>query len=289
MRAATRSSGDSASMVSGEFPMTAEDFRRISAILHEDSGIHLPEGKAALVYSRLAKRLRILGLESFRDYCSFVAGSEGLDERRAMLAALTTNVTRFFREPHHFEHLKNLLAGGLAAKAKAGNRLRIWSAGCSTGEEPYSIAMTVLAALPNAAELDVRILASDIDPNVVATAQAGIYRANAASQIPPAMRGRLRSHGNDDEVAVDPSVKDLIAFRELNLMGDWPMKGSFDVIFCRNVAIYFEEATQARLWSRFAGKLAPGGRLYVGHSERVADPKLKTDGLTVYRLAGSGG
>jgi chemotaxis protein methyltransferase CheR len=275
---------DGAAIVSGEFPLTVEDFRRIGAILREDSGIHLPEGKAQLVYSRLAKRLRLLGLESFNDYCRLVSGPEGHEERRAMLTALTTNVTRFFREPHHFDHLKKLLAGGLAAKAKAGGRLRFWSAACSSGEEPYSLAMTILSALPDAADLDVRILASDIDVNILAKARAGAYPANTASQLPVDMRKWLRP-GNDG-YAVDPILQKLVAFRELNLMAAWPMKGKFDAIFCRNVAIYFDLETQEKLWSRFAERLNPEGRLYIGHSERVGVPGYASDGLTVYRLQG---
>ena len=275
---------DGAAIVSGEFPLTFEDFRRIGAILREDSGIHLPEGKAQLVYSRLAKRLRALGLESFNDYCRLISGPEGAEERRTMLTALTTNVTRFFREPHHFDHLKKLLAGGLAAKAKAGGRLRFWSAACSSGEEPYSMAMTILSVLPEAAELDVRILASDIDVNILAKARAGVYPDSTASQVPVDMRKWLRTGSNG--CAVDPTLQKMISFRELNLMAAWPMKGKFDGIFCRNVAIYFELETQEKLWSRFAERLTSEGRLYIGHSERVGVPGFASDGLTVYRLQG---
>lgn len=273
-----------APLVSGEFPLTAEDFRRIAAILREDSGIHLPDGKAALVYSRLAKRLRQLGLASFRDYCKLISGNDGADERRSMLTALTTNLTRFFREPHHFEHLKGQLVQSLAARARAGGRVRFWSAGCSTGEEAYSIALTVASVLPNAVDLDVKILATDIDTDVLATARKGIYDAERVAQIPANLRSLLTSSGNDEERVVDEAIKRLIVFNELNLMGPWPMKGSFDAIFCRNVAIYFDEATQERLWGRFAERLSPEGRLHVGHSERVFDSRFTTDGLTSYRL-----
>jgi chemotaxis protein methyltransferase CheR len=271
-------------MVEGEYRLTSADFERISRILHEDSGIHLTNGKAALVYSRLAKRLRVLGLSSFRDYCMLLDGADGAEERRSMLAALTTNITRFFREPHHFDHLRKILSEKLASKAASGMRIRLWSAGCSTGEEPYSIAMTVLEALPRACDLDVRILATDIDPNVVATAQEGRYPPEVLEQIPGTMRGRFTRSG--DRISVDKDLARLVAFGELNLMDDWPMKGKFDAIFCRNVAIYFNATTQARLWSRFADKLHDGGTLYVGHSERVDDPRYQSDGLTTYRLGG---
>ncbi|HEV7691682.1 MAG TPA: protein-glutamate O-methyltransferase [Hyphomonadaceae bacterium] len=276
---ATREAGG----VGGEYSFTNDDFRTIAAILHKDSGIHLPEGKMALVYSRLAKRLRHLGLRSFREYCAYVAGPEGAEERSAMLRALTTNVTRFFRESHHFDHLKERLAGGLAAKVRAGGRLRIWSAGCSTGEEPYSIALTLLSVIPNAAELDIRILATDIDTNVIAKAMSATYSAEVLKEIPPGLRSRFKTRGAEAEV--DESARALISFRELNLMADWPMKGRFDAIFCRNVAIYFEEPVQERLWGRFGDKLQADGRLYIGHSERVDDQRFATDGQTVYRLA----
>ncbi len=187
---ATAASPGRSHLVEGDFVFTADDFRRIAAILHADAGISLADNKATLVYSRLARRLRALGLASFRDYCALVGGRDGLDERQRMLAALTTNVTRFFREPHHFEHLKAKVLPGLVAKARAGGRVRLWSAGCSTGPEPYSIAMTVLEALPEAADLDVRILATDIDPEVVATARDGVYGEDALSAVPPDMRRR---------------------------------------------------------------------------------------------------
>ncbi|TWG67349.1 protein-glutamate O-methyltransferase [Aminobacter sp. J44] len=275
-------------LVEGEFLFTNEDFLSIARMLYDDAGIALSESKASLVYSRLAKRLRALGLESFRDYCSYVAGSDGASERQNMLAALTTNVTRFFREPHHFEHLKTKVLPALIQRARAGGRVRFWSAGCSTGQEPYSIALTVLDAMPEAANYDVRILATDIDPNVVATGRAGVYSDEAVQPVPLALRDRWMARVKDrgqDAWGVGDEMRQLVAFRELNLMAQWPMKGKFDAIFCRNVVIYFDEPTQARIWSRFAPLLNSGGRLYVGHSERVTDmSRFENDGLTTYRL-----
>lgn len=275
-------------LVEGEFPFTNDDFLAIARMLYDDAGIALTESKASLVYSRLAKRLRALGLESFREYCKFVGGAEGVSERQNMLAALTTNVTRYFREPHHFEHLKSRVLPDLLARARARGRVRIWSAGCSTGQEPYSIALTVLDLLPDAAQYDVRILATDIDPNVVATGRAGVYSDEAVQPVPAPLRDRWMvrvKDGTRDAWAAGEEMRRLVAFRELNLMGNWPMKGRFDAIFCRNVVIYFDEPTQARIWSRFAPLLNPGGRLYVGHSERVTDAeRFETDGLTTYRL-----
>lgn len=290
MTPAARSTGAGRgkALVEGEFLFTGDDFVSIARMLYDDAGIALSESKASLVYSRLAKRLRALGLESFRDYCSFVAGSEGTDERMNMLAALTTNVTRYFREPHHFDHLKTKVLPDLVSRAKARGRVRIWSAGCSTGQEPYSIALTILNVLPEAANLDVRVLATDIDPNVVATGRAAVYSDEAVQPVPAPLRDRWMVRVRDgarEAWGAGEEMRRLVSFRELNLMGHWPMKGKFDVIFCRNVVIYFDEATQARIWSRFAPLLNPGGRLYVGHSERVTDTaKFENDGLTTYRL-----
>jgi len=281
-----------APMVDGEFAMTEGDFRKIAAMLHGDAGIALPETKATLVYSRLAKRLRALGLSSFKDYCALVASSDGLDERQKMLAALTTNVTRFFREPHHFEHLRTKVLPPLLERARAGGRVRLWSAACSSGQEPYSCALTLLQAAPDLARLDVKILASDIDPNMVAEGRAGVYGESAMAGIP----ADLKSRGFDRVDAAGgpawrakPELRDLISFRELNLIGDWPMRGRFDVIFCRNVVIYFEEDTQAHVWNRFAPVIQPGGTLYIGHSERVCGPAAELfapAGITTYRRSG---
>jgi chemotaxis protein methyltransferase CheR len=284
--AAKESTAGEPQLVDGEYRFTARDFAAIRELLHADSGIHLPDSKATLVYSRLAKRLRKLGVASFADYCNLVARPEGAAERRQMLTALTTNVTRFYREPHHFDHLKQELARWAPA-VRAGGRLRLWSAGCSTGQEPYSIAMTVLAALPDAARLDVRILATDIDPAVLETARAGRYSEAEIEPVPPeARRAFLNEEGGG--WTVSDALRELIVFNELNLMHpSWPIRGRFQAIFCRNVAIYFETAAQDRLWGRLTDALAADGRLYIGHSERVAETRLVSDGLTVYRHKGA--
>lgn len=272
-------------VVQGDFPFTARDFRRIASLLREQSGIHLPEAKVALVYSRLAKRLRKSGIATFRDYCDLIETPEGAEERTAMLAALTTNVTRFFREPHHFDHLRERTLPPLIAAARAGKRVRLWSSACSTGEEPYSIALTLLAMWPEAAQYDVRILATDIDPNVVATARVGLYPASAVEPIPAPLRDRWLSRSGD-RWRINDEVRALIRFNTLNLIGDWPMRGRFDIIFCRNVVIYFEVETQDLIWRRFRDILNPEGRVYIGHSERIDSPGFVSDGLTIYRLAG---
>ena len=278
------------SMVEGEFVLTPEDFRQIAHTLHSYAGIALGDGKAALVYSRLAKRLRVLGLRSFREYCALIEGVEGVDERQLMTAALTTNVTRFYREPHHFDHLRDQLMPKLAERARAGGRVRMWSAACSNGQEPYSMALTILQTLPEAAELDVKILATDIDPNMVAEGAAGTYSEELLEAAPATLWRRHfdRAPGaGRDRWTAGPALRSLCSFKELNLIGDWPMKGKFDVIFCRNVVIYFDDATQERVWNRFTPLMNPGATLYIGHSERVsgsAASRLQTSGLTTYQL-----
>ena len=267
-----------------------DDFKKIAQILHSHAGIALAEGKAALVYSRLAKRLRSLGLRSFREYCALVEDKQGVDERQAMMAALTTNVTRYFREPHHFDHLRDVVMPKLVDRARRGGRIRLWSAACSNGQEPYSMAITVLQALPEAANLDVKILATDIDPNMVAEGRAGIYREDAITPVPLDLRRKWFKKAAGGAWEVADELRTLVSFKELNLIGDWPMKGKFDVIFCRNVVIYFDEPTQERIWSRFAPLLEPGGTLYIGHSERVSGPGaslFETTGLTTYSVKGA--
>ena len=275
------------SIAGGEFPFTERDFRQIAAMLYADAGLALPESKATLVYSRLAKRLRALGLESFRAYCELVSNAEGAGERRNMLAALTTNVTRFFREPHHFEDLGRKVLPGLVSRLRQGGRVRIWSAGCSTGQEPFSIALTLLGLMPDAPEHDVKILATDIDPNVIIAGRRGIYPRTEVAPIPAELAQRWMVARDAGALEAGDAMRALVAFRELNLVGPWPMKGRFDVIFCRNVVIYFDEETQHRMWGRFRSIMQPGGRLYVGHSERVTDGAFRSDGLTAYALTGA--
>jgi chemotaxis protein methyltransferase CheR len=278
-------------LVDGEFAFTSQDFKRIAALLYDLAGISLPDSKTTLVYSRLAKRLRNLGMRSFTEYCAFVASDKGHDESQEMLRALTTNVTRFFREPHHFDDLRQNVLEPVADKVRAGGRLRLWSAASSSGQEPYSMAFTVLSVWPNAADLDIRILGTDIDTNVLATGREAVYEESLLEGIPAAARGQYFERDASDRRAwrVCEAARSLVAFRELNLNGpSWPMKGPFDAIFCRNVVIYFDEPTQERVWSRFAPLIAPGGRLYVGHSERVGASvtAFESCGLTAYRKAG---
>jgi chemotaxis protein methyltransferase CheR len=277
-------------LADGEFPMTRRDLQEISSMIYDDAGIYLNESKASLVYSRLAKRIRKIGLRSFRDYCQLVSSDAGTQERRQMLSLLTTNFTRFFREEHHFDHLRDSVLPGLIKKARSGARVRIWSAGCSQGQEPYTIALTVLTAMPDVDRYDFKILATDIDPMVIAHAKAGIYDDAAIETVTPQMRKQwFKPAGKPGEWRADAPLQKLITFRELNLMGNWPFKGPFDVLFCRNVVIYFDEQTQARIWMRYRDMLADGGWLYIGHSERLsgdAKDDFRTAGITTYEKIG---
>lgn len=279
-------------LASGEYPLTRRDLSEIAAMIYADAGISLNESKASLVYSRLSKHIRALGLAGFSDYCQLVSSPAGSAARREMLSHLTTNFTRFFRENHHFDHLRDEVLPGLLARAKAGGRVRIWSAACSDGQEPYSIALTVLALMPNVADFDFRILATDIDPKILGLARAGAYDESSLETVSPAMRKQWFQEVNVQgrrKFQIDDRVKRLITFNELNLLGQWPFKGLFDVIFCRNVVIYFDEPTQTKIWTRFAGQLQDAGHLYIGHSERVAgEAKHVFDniGITTYRYLG---
>ena len=273
------------SLLDGEFVLTQADFSAIAALLATETGIILHDGKAAQLYSRLGKRLRSLGLTHFSDYRALLDGASGQAERRHMIEALTTNVTRFFREPHHFDHLREVVLPPLLRAAELGGRVRLWSAACSTGEEPYSLAMTVLRLLPGAAKLDVRILATDIDTTVLAHARDGRYGAQAIALLPAALRDTwFVRDGSGWQIG--EALRELVAFRPLNLIGPWPMQQRFDAVLCRNVLIYFAEPTQASIAARFTQALKPGGVLYLGHSERLpseAAASFANVGVTTYQ------
>jgi len=285
--------GDSSPIVPGEFMMSVDDFRRIAEMIHSDAGIYLQEAKATLVYARLAKRLRMLGLSNFRDYCELVAGPEGQDERQEMLAALTTNVTRFFREAHHFDHLKTTVLPPLLKQASHGGRIRIWSAACSSGQEPYSIALTILSVMPDAGAHDIKVLATDIDPHIIEAGRKAVYSESQLAEVPPDLRKRFFETApgvGQPQWQAGAALRGLVAFRQLNLIENWPMRGAFHAIFCRNVVIYFDEPTQQRLWSKFIPRLEPEGWLYIGHSERVTGPaaaQLGSEGISTYHLKGA--
>lgn len=271
-----------------EFPLRDRDFATIATLVKDRAGIVLGERKRDLVYGRLSRRLRMLRCASFTDYCRLLEGPEGEDERRMMLNAITTNLTYFLREPHHFEHLTSEVLPAIVRSRTAGHRrIQIWSAGCSSGEEPYSIAISVREALGDAAGWDVKILATDIDTDMVARARAGRYDAERVASVPSALRQRYVRTVEGGGCEMAESLKSLIVFNPLNLLGGWPMQRPFDVIFCRNVMIYFDTATQRALAERFDRVLAPDGWLYVGHSESLLQVStcFRHLGRTIYRKA----
>ncbi|WP_136635683.1 CheR family methyltransferase [Pseudooceanicola onchidii] len=274
-----------AAATTGGGTLTEAAFGKISALAKAEAGLVLPTTKLTMVQSRLRHRMSALGLPTYNDYVEFVTSQKGAEERRHMISALTTNVSHFFRENHHFEIFRDRALPLLMAKSRAGHPVRIWSAGCSSGQEPYSIAMTIQEAAPELAARDVLILASDIDPNILDKAEAGIYSEQQINGIPPEMRKKyLRPSGNG--LQIDTGLKRMIRFRELNLLRDWPMRNKFDAIFCRNVVIYFDAPTQDTLWPRFENALAPEGWFFLGHSERVSDAaatRFTSVGMTAYR------
>lgn len=255
-----------------ETMLSTAEFHRIAALLQREAGIELTEGKLPLVHSRLSARLRALALPSYGAYCDFIESDAGVAERLEMLSVLTTNVTRFFREPHHFDYLRKDMIPEMLKTLRSGGCVRVWSAGCATGEEPYSLALTFLQEIPDITRYDFRILASDIDPAVLRTAATGVYSARSLTQVPNEQKSQffLPCDDSQDHWEVGSEIRALVTFRRLNLIGSWPFTRKFDVIMCRNVVIYFSTDTKAEVWSRFAQNLRPGGWLITGHSERLS-------------------
>lgn len=263
------------------------DFDAIAEIVYGESGNVYPEGKAMLVYSRLTKRLRINRTASFGEYIRLVANNAA--ERRIMVNLLTTNHTYFYREEHHYDHFINTMRPDLIDKAMRGKPVRIWSAGCSSGEEVYSLGMAFLGEHRGEgmriASKDVRFLASDLDDQSIETARAATYAKSALTPVPADLRNHWTKNIGDEAV-IAPAIQNLIRFRSLNLLHQWPFTGLFDAIFCRNVMIYFDTATKEQLLLRFAQQLAPSGYLYIGHSERLSGPAedyLTAVGKTIYQ------
>jgi chemotaxis protein methyltransferase CheR len=260
------------------------EFNRLRGLIREKAGIHLGDRKRYLVQSRLAMRLRQLELESFAQYCERLETDAA--EADELINCVTTNKTSFFREMHHFEVLHERL---LAARPP---KIRIWSAGCSTGEEAYSLAMCMREWVPTA---DTRILASDIDTQVLAHAQAGIYSSASVETLSPERRKRhlLRGHGErEGEVRVRDEVQALVAFRRINFRDpQWPVRCEFDAIFCRNVLIYFDQALQRSVVDRLVSLLKPGGLLCLGHSEGLLGtrPDLVSLSHTAFSRTAGGG
>lgn len=270
-----------------EYPYTRADFDAIATMVHAHAGICMPDSKAMLIYSRLTKLLREKGIASFADYVDQIR-TDSVERGRA-IEALTTNHTKFFRENHHFEHFEQEVRGPLIKRMQNGEKVRLWSSASSSGEEIYSLAMVLLGTDKNEArricESDVAMLGTDLAGHVLKAAEAGFYPGNADEDIPDRY-ARLWTSRDASGMTIAKPLRDLMRFRKLNLLNAWPIKGLFDVIFCRNVMIYFDEPTKEVLLRRLADQLKPGGYLYIGHSERLigeAAGKFSPMGQTIYR------
>lgn len=279
-----------ATLATREFQFSDADFRSLVALARDRTGISLSDSKRNLIYSRLSRRLRALGLTSFRAYREYLQSDDGEREIESFINSISTNLTKFFRESHHFDHLYERVAIPFAHAAgnRPGQRLRIWSAGCSTGEEPYTIALVLRRGIPNLERHDARILATDIDTDVLAKGAQGIYPPSAIEDIPQGYRSFLQAKKDrsaPENLIMGKELRSLISFLYLNLMEPWPMRGQFDAIFCRNVMIYFDGPTKMALIDRFIDQLKPGGLLYIGHSESLLGThrNLSHVGRTIYR------
>jgi len=278
----TNSTIATASAVGPDFLLTDHDFSKIRALIHQRAGIALSAQKRQMVYSRLARRLRDLRLKEFSTYLNFLEADPDGDEWQLFTNALTTNLTAFFREAHHFpvlaEHAK-----------KCPQPLRVWCSAASTGEEPYSIAMTLIEALGARASA-ASVIATDIDTQVLAKAAAGIFTMEQVSKLPPARLKRFFLKGagaHEGKVRMRPEVAAMVKFEQLNLLDPkWALKEPFDAIFCRNVMIYFDKPTQGKILQRFAPLMKPHGLLFAGHSENFsfANQTFRLRGQTVYEL-----
>lgn len=272
-----------------EFAFTDRQFDALRALAREHTGISLSDAKRDLVYGRLVRRLRALDLNGFDEYRNLLEQGDG-GEIEQFSNAITTNLTSFFREPHHFEYLGDTVVPALVRRKARTRRLRAWSAGCSSGEEPYSIAMALRQSIPDPDSWDIKILATDLDSNMLDTGERGVYPEERVESLSQSQRRKWLRVGrgeNSGKVLIAPELRDMVTFRKLNLMGPWPMRGPFDFIFCRNVVIYFDKETQKVLFDRFADLMEVERCLFIGHSEslfQVTDC-FRLIGKTIYRKA----
>ncbi len=268
--------------------LTDAEFNEVRAIIKEMTGISMSDSKRQLIYRRLSSRMKALNIGTFQEYLTFLKSGDAT-EVELFSNAVTTNLTSFFREHHHFDYLANTILPEIVTHKGAGNkRLRIWSAGCSTGEEPYSIAITLLEAMPNLPSWDAKLLCTDLDSDVLAKSREGVYPLQSVEKIPAARLQRWFQKGTNERgpiARVRGELQELITFKRLNLMHEWPMRGKFDVIFCRNVVIYFDKPTQRVLMDRYADMLEDDGYLILGHSESLhnVSDRFALIGKTIYR------
>lgn len=275
------------SLVKKEFAFTDEHFNHIRDIVTEHSGIVLSGAKRDMVYSRLVRRLRKTGVTNFDDYCRLLENQDH-EEFTHFSNAITTNLTSFFRENHHFEILADTTLPEIMLRNKASKTIRVWSAGCSTGMESYSIAMVLKEVIPENQGWDVKILATDLDTNVLETAYNGIYKEDSVTGVTDARMSRwfMRGRGeNSDKLKVSKDLRNIITFNQLNLLNPFPFKGPVDIIFCRNVVIYFDKPTQRVLFDKFADIHTNDSYLFIGHSETLYNvtDRYKLIRNTVYK------
>lgn len=264
-----------------EFNISERNFCEIEEILRKTAGISLADGAQKLIIARLSKHLKRLNFQSFDDYIDLIKSSSGSYERQIMVNSLTTNTTHFFREKGHFDLLESCFMKRLILKAKAGKRVRLWSAACSSGEEAYSIAGTVIHLFPEVHNYDFRILATDINREMLLKAEIGLYDKSSISGVSSDIfRIMFDEHAENGKFSVKKGLRDLVSFRYMNFMERWPVRGPFDVIFCRNVAIYMDADTQMRIWIGLEKVLDEEGALFIGHSERIG-PSL-SDRLVLF-------
>ncbi|MCF6282938.1 MAG: protein-glutamate O-methyltransferase [Candidatus Polarisedimenticolaceae bacterium] len=271
-----------------EFEFTQRDFDFLRKMSNDRTGIVVSDDKFDMFYSRLSRRVRTLGLRKFSEYCDYLKANPEGDESLEFINSITTNLTAFFRENHHFEYLTKTVIPELVGKNSADRKIRIWSSGCSTGEEPYSIAMTLHDAMSSLAGWDYRIMATDIDSNVLTTASNGIYQMERVNGVDKKLLRRWFQQGkgsNTDKVRAKKELREIISFKQINLMSDWKLRQPRDVIFCRNVIIYFDKETKIRLVDRYAENLKTGGYLFIGHSESLFNitNRFELIGNTIYR------
>lgn len=281
--------GETVGLASATGPNLGEkEFSFLREFVLQQCGISLGDHKRQLVQGRLLRRLRALNLSGFEAYCDLLR-RDPESELGELASCISTNVTSFFREMHHYDLLVDELLPRWLAEKKGGGRLRIWSAGCSTGEEPYALAMVLAEAIERTGiAIDAKILATDLSPQALEAARKGVYPVDRLGGVSDARRKRwfLRGEGSfDGYVQVHPRLRELVAIQPLNLLHEWPMHGKFDAIFCRNVVIYFDKPTKQRLFSRYAGMLESHGYLFLGHSESMYGLSEDFDliGRTVYR------
>ncbi len=271
--------------------LSSGDFALLSRFIYEECGIKMPATKKTMLEARLHKRLRALGMKSFSEYCAYLFGNSGGDELIRMIDLATTNKTDFFREADHFAYLAQRALPDWRQRYGRGGakRLMVWSAGCSSGEEPYTLAMVLNEFAAGCADFDYRILATDICTQVLEKAQLAVYPEERIAPVPPLLKRKYLLRGKDTSsglVRVVPELRERVRFRHLNLMaGDFGLRERMDIIFCRNVIIYFDRPTQERLLNRLCAHLSPGGYLFMGHSETLSglDVPLTSVYPTVYR------